>query len=288
MLLKRKRDQQSGPGASIPCRLSGGSRWVFPSSFFCRRSCGSFTLIELLVVIAIIAMLAALLLPALNSARLLAYSNQCQNNQRQLAIALQVYAGDTADVVPYAWVNSVPCGGTGAPYNGANFAALIYPYVNSINAYVCPGSRYVYPQAMPGTSLSVVGLCLSNSYYGENPYFYYCGWGNGCNPSPNGGAFTKISSVKGPSDIIWIHDVLSVGRPYCTTPKCANVSYWKNTLGDGNRLNSANYSPYYYMPNIGFVHPNLSANFAFLDGHVQSLAGAKVLSDTNDLAWNPN
>ena len=91
----------------------------FPSSDLCPRSSvfrppssairpptsdrAAFTLIELLVVIAIIALLAALLLPSLTSARESGKRSVCMSNQRQLGMAMNMYASDFNDAVSYSY-----------------------------------------------------------------------------------------------------------------------------------------------------------------------------------------
>jgi prepilin-type N-terminal cleavage/methylation domain-containing protein len=118
-----------------------------------RRQTG-FTLIELLVVIAIIAILAALLLPALSRAKAKAQNIYCMNNEKQMTLAWLLYADDNVQkLVPnvgdgqsaqyydpsYDWcygnVSALP----GETNTLALTESLLWPYTKSLGVYKCPG-----------------------------------------------------------------------------------------------------------------------------------------------------
>ena len=142
----------------------------------------AFTLIELLVVIAIIAILMAVLIPALNVAKEQGRGISCSSNQKTLSLAYIMYASENDGTVCGGWalsstVNGVPpwvmppldySGGTIVPmpsgpvtrqqrYNGLK-EGILYQYVKDIRAYHCPGDNRI----TRGTSR---GMGLENLIY---------------------------------------------------------------------------------------------------------------------------
>lgn len=108
-----------------------------------KRNAG-FTLIELLVVIAIIAILAAMLLPALSRAKLRAQVVNCTSNFKQWTSMANMYAVDSKDYLPGADANFYPNSG-GNPWDmGTNFIPVVANFGLSVPMWFCPARQREY------------------------------------------------------------------------------------------------------------------------------------------------
>ncbi|MBQ4329155.1 MAG: DUF1559 domain-containing protein [Lentisphaeria bacterium] len=226
-----------------------------------------FTLIELLVVIAIIAILAAILLPALNSARERGRTAACVNNEKQLASAVSLYNSDNDDYNPYHAFFDYPGAGARA---GWNTAIMTYAGVGTVTPYRGNPSPYtvevfICPSQIVEDRINLVGYYCSYAPNGRTPgigdapvpnprVFGYSTYGGQNNPP------IKVGSLQKPSVCMMLTDALNHKGDNQHKIDRTSVAMWN---WDGS-VNSVEAMKAFLMD----ARHNNTMNMAYMDGHV--------------------